>query len=323
MAYLIIRLWPLLKIWKEIFGSELMVKGYLKFSGNAIVSYTTKEGLSSDIVMSISQDTSGNFIFGTYDSGLDFYTTANLVDNLDDETVLEHNSVWSIYTDRQNVTWVGTRDGIQAFKDKKIVKTTITDQLNSKIRSICQHKNGDMYFGGSDGLWLLSHDSIVSVLDGSFDINKVTLTDSIIFIATRNGLYWRDCDRLFEPFHKIDLPESNINTVGIDRFNNIWAGTVNGLYIVSPELQVQTLELDKGNYQAKNILGIIRDRLNRMWVSTTYGLYMLSSTNPFTNLPMYYQYGLSEGLVDMESNLNALFEDNKGYIWGWNVKRFG
>ncbi len=291
-------------------------KGILKFSGNAIVSYSVKEGLNSDIVMSISQDSGGNFIFGTYDRGINFYSKKDEVYQVDDQTVLKHNAVWSIYTDFENISWIGTRVGIQAFSDQKPIKTKITDLIDSKIRSICQHKDSSIFFGGSEGLWMLRNDSIITILnDGVYDINKVVITDSTLFIATRNGLYWQDYRMLNDPFNKIELPEINTNTLCIDRFNNIWVGTINGLFIVSPILQVKSLELDKGNYQAKNIMGIIKDRMNRMWVSTTHGLYMLSNTDPFTTIPMYYQYGLSEGLVDMESNLNALFEDNKGRIW--------
>ncbi|MFK8038050.1 MAG: two-component regulator propeller domain-containing protein [Crocinitomicaceae bacterium] len=291
-------------------------KGLLKFSGNAIVSYTTKEGLSSDIVMSISQFGDGSFGFGTYDKGFSRFTDRNTNQKFDSRSGLNHNSVWATYVDYNDFCWLGTSGGLECLKDGVPVLEKLTNQINQKIRSICQSSDSSLFLGGAEGLWMIKDDSL-TFLESTveFNIYKVEVSKVGVFLATWSGLYWQSHDSINEPFNKITIPEENINTLAIDHYNNIWVGSINGLYLVSPQLDVKLVELDKGNYQSKNIMGIIKDRQNRMWVSTTHGLFMVNGTNQFNGLSAFYQYTLSEGLVDLESNLNALFEDKEGFIW--------
>jgi ligand-binding sensor domain-containing protein len=297
-------------IWIGTYG-----KGLLKFTGNAITSFSTKDQLSSDIIMSIAQFQDGSFVFGTYDKGLNIMKPNGSVDVYDNTTGLVHNSVWATYVDYKNRCWIGTTSGLQCIKSKAFILEELTKQIDKKIRSIFA-EDSTIYFGGTAGLWLFQHDSLWSVESASaFDINKVVLTQSEVVLATRQGLYYQHKNKLHHNFIKIPLPEENINTVAIDKFQNIWVGTINGLYIVSPNVKPKFFELDKSNYKSKNIMGIIKDRQDQIWVSTTHGLYMVANNNPVEGLAVLNQYTLSEGLIDMESNLNSLFQDSSGNIW--------
>lgn len=297
-------------IWIGTYG-----KGLLKFTGNAITSYSTADGLSSDIVMSISEFANGDFVFGTYDKGFCLLKKNKEVIMIDNASGLNHNSVWAAKVDSKNRCWLGTSNGLQCFLDGKFINQQYTDLISKKIRSI-EENRGVMYFGGSAGLWTFRGDSMVHILSGKeFDINKVQVTDNKILCASRQGLFYQDLNNLDKPFIKIDLPEVNINTVAVDKFQNIWAGTINGLYLISSPTDAKQFVLDRTNYKSKNIMGIIKDRYHRMWVSTTHGLYIAVPTGPLGGITVLNQYTLSEGLLDMESNLNALFEDRKGNIW--------
>lgn len=290
-------------------------KGLLKFLGTAVTSYTAQDGLSSDIIMAISEYKNGSFAFGSYDKGLtiDNKNGAYLIYNNDNGLI--HNSVWATFIDDEDRCWVGTTSGLQCFKNGRFIELAITKQVNSKIRNIVAHQ-GNIYFAGVAGLWRLKNGELTQINIGkSIDINKVDFTSDRIVLATREGLYCQYLDSINEPFMEINLKESNINSVAVDQFDNIWAGTINGLYIIMPTLKARLFELDRNNYKSKNVMGIIRDRYDRMWVSTTHGLFMAVSKNPFVGPIVLNQYTLSEGLIDMESNLNALFEDSEGKIW--------
>lgn len=291
-------------------------KGLLKFSGNAIVSYTTKEGLNSDIVMSINQFKDGSFAFGTYDKGFNRFKDKSEIQSFDNQSGLKHNSVWVSFVDNNDLCWLGTSSGLQCLREGMIVDKNLTDQVDHKVRSICQYRDTALFIAGAEGLWMKTGDSLTFIQSTvGMDINKVVVSKIGIFLATRNGLFWQSHGHFNEPFIKITIPEENINTLAIDQYNNIWVGSINGLFIVSPKLEVKLIELDKGNYQSKNIMGVIKDQQNRMWISTTHGLFMVNGTNQFNGISVFYQYTLSEGLVDLESNLNALFEDDNGFIW--------
>lgn len=297
-------------LWIATYG-----KGLLKFTGNGITSYSSADGLSSDIVMSISQFSNGDFAFGTYDKGLSILHSDKNVEVINNGTGLKHNSVWTTFVDSNDLCWIGTTKGLQCVQNGLFVKKNITDQIQRKIRSIATRKNM-MFFAGNSGLWMIRNDSlrrVSSTID--FNIYKVAISDEMIYLATNEGLFFQKLTELGSPFIKIDLPQESINTIAIDKFENIWVGTVNGLYIVSNNQYYSVFELDKNNYKSKNISGIIKDRQNRMWVSTTHGLYMAINNGPGGGFAVINQYTLSEGLIDMESNLNALFQDKSGKIW--------
>ena len=69
------------------------------------------------------------------------------------------------------------------------------------------------------------------------------------------------------------------------------------------------------NFKSKNILGTLLDSENNIWISTANGVYLLMNDNPFERDHLEtFHYSDAEGVIDLESNLNALFEDSEGNI---------
>jgi len=271
--------------------------------------------LSSDIVRTFRHVSHGAFAFGTYDKGLSIFLANKKVEVIDNKVGLRHNAVWTTFVDTNDFCWVGTTSGLQCVQNGLFVNENITDQIQRKIRSIAAVRNM-MFFGGSSGLWMMINDRLQKVATAEdYNIYKVLVSESLIYLATAQGLFFQKIADLDSPFIKVDVPQDNVNTVAIDKFENIWVGTGNGLYIVSGGQYCSVFELDKNNYQSKNISGIIRDSQNRMWISTAHGLYMAVNTGPNGGFAVINQYTLAEGLIDMESNLNALFQDSSGKIW--------
>ncbi len=291
-------------------------KGLLKFSGKSIMSYGIKEGLTSDIVMTIAQYKSGEFVFGTYDKGVNVFSD-HLLGSFDNNNGLKRNSVWGTFIDDEDNCWLGTSGGVCCLKGNELLNTDHIDDITGRIRTI--HQNGnELYFGGSSGLWSYNKTSkeLEHLLqDRTYDIRKIAFSKDKIFLGTINGLYWHDLKSTNKDYNHLELPEENVNTLCIDSHENLWVGTTNGLYIISPDLKTKVFDLDNSSYKAKNIMGIITDRSDRIWISTTNGAYLLSNQNPFEKDPITFHYTTSEGMVDMECNLNALYEDLQGNIW--------
>lgn len=294
-------------IWVATYG-----KGLLKFSGKSIMSYTVKDGLSSDIVMSISESVNGDFTFGTYDKGVVSYTDTE-VKTYTTNDGLNYNKIWVVNYDFNNNCWIGTSRGVNYIKDN-IIKTDET--VKGKIRSIFPNNDSTIYFGGKHGLWCKTNNTYNHLLSNEkYDIYKIVCSTDKIYIATKSGLYWQYINQASSEFIKIELSEESCNTVEIDSYQNIWVGTIDGLYIISPDNNIVEYPVDEANFKAKNILGILNDSNDNMWLSTGNGVYLLKAGNPFNTQLMKYHYSDAEGIPDLESNLNALFEDSEGKIW--------
>jgi len=289
-------------------------KGLLKFSGKSIMTYSVKEGLSADIVMSINQLTGEEFVFGTLYRGVDLYLDGK-VTSFDSETGLNRNAVWSTCVDNSGICWVGTSEGVNCIKSSEVIYHAKTSEITGRIRSIYS-RDSSVYFGGTSGLWHYANDSLEHLLkDNIYDVYKIEMSSDRIFLGTSNGLFWHDFMSKTLDFNHLELPVENINTVCLDSYDNLWVGTTNGLFIISPDLKSKNFRLDNSNFKSKNIMGITKDGNGQMWFSTNNGVFLLSNNDPFKSEPTIFHYTLSEGMIDMECNLNAIYEDKDGFVW--------
>ena len=291
-------------IWIGTYG-----KGLLKFSGKSIISYTKKDGLSSEIVMSIGENSFGKYTFGTYSKGVMILNSKPFSYEKGDN--LKQTTVWSV-KNIGDTCWIGSNKGVNFLVDNLIRKDY---NISGKIRSIESSRKGEIFFGGKKGLWIKENNAYKHLLKNEvYDINKIHITKDKVVIATKNGLFWQYLDLVENNFKHIKLNENNCNTLVSDFFGNIWVGTINGLFIVSPNDEILEYKLDNTNFKSKNILGAIKDRNNNIWLSSANGIYLINKGNPFTDTLKQFHYSTAEGVIDLESNLNSIYEDCKGFI---------
>jgi ligand-binding sensor domain-containing protein len=292
-------------IWIGVSG-----KGLLKFSGKSITSYSVKEGLSSEIVMSIGENQKEEYLFGTYDKGL-VLLGGNGPLYFDNKNGLSQNAIWSL-KNIKNTCWIGFNKGASYLSDNKIIHNEF---IKGKIKTIESIGDEDIYFGGKRGLWRNYKGVYSHILKNEkYDINKIQITNEKIFLATKNGFFWQYSDRIDSLFNQVKLNENNCNTLIIDSYNNVWIGTINGLFIISPENNILEYKLDAANFKSKNILGAIKDDYENIWLSSANGVYLINKANPFTDTLKQFHYSTEEGLVDLECNLNSIYEDSKHQI---------
>lgn len=296
-------------IWIGVSG-----KGLLKFSGKSITSYSVKEGLSSEIVMSINENNKGQYLFGTYDKGLVLLSDDGPL-YFDNQNGLSQNAIWSL-KNIDDACWIGFNKGASYLKDNKIIHN---DFIKGKIKSIESIHEGDIFFGGKKGLWRSFNGEYSHILKNEkYDINKIQITNDKLFLATKNGFFWQFTNSIDSLFNQVKLNENNCNTLVVDSYGNVWIGTINGLFIISPENNIIEYKLDASNFKSKNILGAIKDDYENIWLSSANGVYLINKANPFTDTLKQFHYSTEEGLVDLECNLNSIYEDSNHQIFVGN-----
>jgi len=295
------------------FGSD--GNGIFKFLGKTIISYGTADGLSSKLVMNINEDQDGNFLFGTYDEGL-------TVEKEDKEfqyfgkRELRNNSVWSTYIDANNTYWLATTKGLDCIKNGTTVTNNATLNINTKIRSIIGYKN-KIICGGTEGVYIYDLDSDQTLfVDNTLDmnVNDLCVENDELFIASRTGLFVLNLTN-YNELRQIQIDEETVNAVACDEENNLWIGTDNGLYVQLIEGPIIPIILDQSDFKSKTTFGIEISRTKDVWVSTMNGVYQLTKIPNARNKIAISHYGSAEGLIDLEGNLNAIYEDKAGMIW--------
>ncbi|MCB0396790.1 MAG: SpoIIE family protein phosphatase [Flavobacteriales bacterium] len=245
------------------------------------VNYTTKKGLSSNVILSLHEDNFGNIWMGTKDGGACRLSRSRngkeVIDVFNKANGLSDNTVYAINSDHEGNIWFGTKDGATKYDAQKKTFTTysVKDGLGGNvIYTIYKDSKGSLWFG---------------VLGGD-----LTHYDGYEF-------------RTFDETDGLD--SKFILCITEDEKNNIWFGAYGG--------GLFRYDGDKfTNYSVKDGLTsdspylLVCDDMNNLWIGTSQGIDKFDQKNN-----RFSHYGKQEGFLGIETNRNAVFKDNKGGIW--------
>jgi ligand-binding sensor domain-containing protein len=285
-------------------GSE--GKGLLRFPGEQFVYFNESTGLSSDLILSIDQDFGGNYWIGTYDKGV-------MVQKKDKSVVFieleNNNTVWAGMLNVDGYHWFGTYSGLVAIKNYKVVKVFYTEDglPGDKITALHRLSNSRFYIGGSEGVSLYDKGKIrelkmneLSTIRDFCDINGV------IYCASDRGLYKIEGNRL--------VPVGSFNkaifSLEKDQFGKLWIGTEEGLFYYENSKFIQ---LTISNTPSSNIVNFLNFKDGKLFVGTNNGLFVISDLTK--SKKKIVNYGIAEGVVNLETNINSGFFDQKGQFW--------
>jgi ligand-binding sensor domain-containing protein/serine phosphatase RsbU (regulator of sigma subunit) len=273
-------------------------EGLVKNENGNFISFTTKDGLASNIISSLMEDTDGALWIGT-DNGITLYGksftpfTKKLISQSIKCLLRDHNgNIW-IGTSDQGITRINANDG-------QLKNFNISNGLvSNNIKTIFEALNGAIYIGtNSDGISKYIPQLEVSNYNGSL----------FKTISTQQG-----------------LSNDHIYSIIQDREKNIWIGTQLNLNQYFDE----QFEIFGENDGLKNSLvwSVIQDRNKNFWIGTEGGLVKFipdihqsqaASLEKFSGkFPQNaaYRFTSITGKNGEVLNTSALYEDIKGNIW--------
>lgn len=160
------------------------------------------------------------------------------------------NKVYNILQDSRNNLWLGTTLGlchivIHSDKMTNGQKTYFPQNeiLSTTIKSIIQDRKDKIWFAGDKGI-------------ASYDLNDSSITS-------------------YPKIHEHDMSSSN--TLSVDKYNRLWIGSMNGLFILEKD-SVKILNTETG-LPSNEIYSLYYDSTNNyMWIGSTKGLSSLNVT---------------------------------------------
>jgi ligand-binding sensor domain-containing protein len=221
-----------------------------------------------------------------------------------------------------NKMFFGTNTGLCYFKNEKFTLLEASGFKNKYILSLFKSNENILYIGTSEGLFEYSNGKInpVDVVnnfskDSEFIIYKI-IEDKLsrILIATNIGLieYKNGIAKIIS---KVD--DTPINSLCCDIFNNYWIGTELGLYLLAKnELTPVLFEKKKMGY----VNFTITKNGKTIYVGTNNGLYKIKATDYYKQKEFIKHYTTEDGLLSLESNVNAAFIDEKNRLLVGTVK---
>ncbi|MEC5147170.1 two-component regulator propeller domain-containing protein [Chitinophaga sp. 212800010-3] len=125
--------------------------GVYHYNGKTFQHFTTSEGLASNLVMCIYEDSAGIIWFGG--AGLTRYDGKSF-QNFTTKDGLPNNDIRAIMEDKTGKLWIATGDGPCFYDGKTFTVLKNKDGKSFKnVWSIIEDKKGSIWFGDVAGLW--------------------------------------------------------------------------------------------------------------------------------------------------------------------------
>jgi ligand-binding sensor domain-containing protein/two-component sensor histidine kinase len=176
--------------------------------------------------------------------GNDIYTIAYPPSQSDENSqrylfgdTLINNKVHNIFEDTKSNLWVGTNEGLCKITNGEKTFFSENEILDAPIKYITEDRYNKIWFAGDKGI--SSYSSKDSLITNYSEINEYDLSSS--------------------------------NALSVDKYNRLWIGSMNGLYILDSG-SVKVLNTQTG-LPSNEILSLCYDTTkNYMWIGTSAGL---------------------------------------------------
>lgn len=270
--------------------------------------------LSSNIVMAITEDLSGQLWVGTgqFQGSLERIVLKDPAFNhlLPDKRIIHisDNMVRSLFEDSQHRLWIGTKAGrLHVYKNSE--QLTVFENFNTNTGILTGVNPYAFLLDPKGYLWIGSKGK--GILVSRQPLNSYRDLKTISFINYQNI-----------PSDSTSLGNNNVYSLITDSYGQIWIGTYgNGLSRVKEEKdghrEFVRFNTQNSTLSSNLVRNLMVDSKNRLWVATNYGLNLME-TIPQNDEKAQVRSFLSVQNAHDGISLNDiihLFEDSKGHIW--------
>ncbi|WP_257669975.1 hybrid sensor histidine kinase/response regulator transcription factor [Parapedobacter tibetensis] len=257
--------------------------------------------------------------------------------NANDVQSLSHNSIYSLYYDRQGVLWVGTfAGGVNVFAKNQLffrkyqIRNPVDINTNTNVVSSFAVDKDEKIWMGSDGGGLHLWDMVSNRYTpynkqsgaASFPSDVIL---SLLMSSSQESLWVGTYDeglvRLNTSRHTLDvyhkengkLRNNAVYALLEDKKGNLWVGTNGGgVTVLDPNGRVAKhfgYGVDTQRLNNETIRALMEDADGNIWIGTYYGVNIY---HPDTERFTY----LNKGNSNLGSNVvYAIHQDSKGRIW--------
>jgi ligand-binding sensor domain-containing protein/signal transduction histidine kinase len=193
---------------------------------------STKDGLISDVILTLAADRDGSLWIGTPD-GLN-HLRGEKVESYTSADGLPDDFIRSLFADHDGSLWVGTRRGLAHRQSGHFTVLSRVDGLTSDLI-------GAMLRSSSNDLWVGTLDGLVRIRDGKLTIFTKTQglssdvitslledTNQTLWVGTKDGGLSRSSGNGFSPVRAQDLPRE-IDAILEDARGYLWLTSSRGV----------------------------------------------------------------------------------------------
>ena len=299
-----------------------------KPTNTAVETFTVADGLSSDNVQILFEDSQNRIWIGTED-GLNWIGKDGKINSI---VSLHANSIAHISSVSEDLfgrMWLGTAQGVVRITGISSVPMTplitsfgVESGFNGgTVNKISKDNRGNMWFATTDGLIMFDGSIFRKMLSETTQTKrniKDVMADSRgdVWIGTDDGLFKYDHVSMTKYSVKNGLSNNRIYTILEGRDGNIWITTFGGgVCKFKGETFINYTESD--GLVSDMIWSVKSDEDGNVWVGTDKGLSLFPAGDKAVNTGMkrtiFYNYTKQDGLPS--NTINYVFQDDANNLW--------
>lgn len=320
-----------------------------------VASVLNPDSLNS--VICIEEDYKGNLWLGTWNGLTCMQKNGNIIKHFFSESLnsksFDYRKIITILEDDLHKLWIGTnRKGLKKydpatenFKDYPSVFDKLNTVSHEYITDIFQDKSKNIWVGTKNGLnkYDKQKDEFIRILHNPQKPLSIINNEIYSIIEDNTGLMWIGTAggvcMFNKPMNKFryfqedknnlekGLSSNRVNSVYIDKKDNIWVGTFEGLDKIdrtsSKITHYKHLPGNKNSLSNNYITSVKEDHLGYLWIGTQDD--GLNRYNPSTGEFKLYNYDITDTQSISNKGINAICEDHNGNMWfgtWWGLNKF-
>jgi diguanylate cyclase (GGDEF)-like protein len=300
-------------------------QGLYRLTRQFLTAYSERDGLLNNIVYPIYEDRAGNIWTGSGDGMTRFtdgrFTAYPLASATKEEpskafiaSLAEKRpriTARSLCEDHQGRLWIGTGNGLLAFKDGRVTDhSKIGNKLS--VEAIFQDQAGNLWVGTEKGLFKerAGATTVYTTKEG-LPNDQVTIIyedkQGNLWVGTRGGLARLEGDRFVSFTTKDGLSGDRIRSLYEDQDGALWIGTFDSGLSRFRAGQFTNYTTRTGLFN-NGVFQILEDQHSNFWISSNRGIYRVSrkQLNDYADGKVAVinciAYGIQDGMLSVECN---------------------
>lgn len=269
--------------------------------------WSIQAGLPQISVQAISQDPKGYIWVGTQSGLARFDGIRFTTYNPETEPALPGAWIRSLLTDSKGRLWIGTYKGIAVYEAGRFRTVPIADVKSFPtidVFAMVESADGGLIAATNSGVFDLRDDKLVHRSGSPAPAQSLLKHKDGLLVGSLGGIYrLSDGNSSFMPLPP-EAAQAGVNQVA-DSQGFLWAGTSQGLYLLSGNSWKLAIENPIARTSPVNMLFTDRDR--NLWVGTSSGLARFNNAH-FPEL-------IPDTSPSAFKGVGSAFEDHEGNLW--------